>query len=71
MIILKPRTEEERRADVMRMRVVDDTFFDRFIEDPGACEELIQVVLGNPKLRIKEEMLAAQKTIHFVANRSV
>lgn len=63
--------DEERRAAVMRMRVIDDTFFERYIDDPGACEELVQTALDNPQIHIKSETLAPQKSIHFVANRSV
>ena len=47
------------------------SFFERFIADPGACEELIQTVLDNPQIRIKPETLASQKSVHFVSNRSV
>ncbi len=67
----KIKNEKQRREAVMRMRVVDDTFFESFIADPGACEELLQVVLEEPKLRIKSETLVPQKSIHFVANRSI
>lgn len=67
----KLTTDAERREKVMQMRVIDDTFFERYIADPGACEELVQTVLDNPKIRIKSETLDAQKSIHFVANRSV
>lgn len=67
----KATDDEQRRAAVMRMRVVDDTFFERFIDDPGACEELIQTVLDNPRIRIKPETLVPQKSVHFVANHSV
>lgn len=65
------RTAAERRTAVMGMRVIDDTFFERYIDDPGACEELIQTVLGNPRLRIRSETLVPQKSVHFVTNRSV
>jgi predicted transposase/invertase (TIGR01784 family) len=65
------KREEERQNIVMNLCFIDDVLFEKYAEDPMACEELLQTVLGNPDLRIKPETLVPQKDVRFVANRSV
>ena len=51
------------------MTVMDDTFFHKLVEDKGFCEELLQVVLANPNIRLVEA--TAQKSLRNVKGRSV
>ena len=68
----KPRkTVDEVRQIVLSRRGIDDVFFECLVSDPGMCEELLQVVLQNPKLRIKPETLCPQKDFRYLANRSI
>ena len=67
-----PRSADaERRECVMKLCVMDDIFFERYIQDADACEELIQTVLDNPKLCIKRGSLEVQKSIKLIGNRSI
>lgn len=68
----KPRrTSDEIRRLVMDLRLIDDVFFERFALDAKAVEEMLQVILETPALRIKPETLAPQKSIGNIAKRSV
>lgn len=68
----KPRkTEEEQLRIVAGLRPIDDGFFEMMIQDPGTCEELLQVFLENPALRIKKDTVVGQKSIRIVGKRSV
>ena len=51
------------------MTVMDDTFFHKLVEDKDFCEELLQVVLANPNIRLVEA--TAQKSLRNVKGRSV
>ena len=65
------RTDEEVAELVAGLKGISDVFFERLINDPGVCEEFLQTVLEMPRLRIKPETLVPQKSIKFIANRSV
>ena len=65
------RTDEEVAELVAGLKGISDVFFERLINDPGVCEEFLQTVLEKPRLRIKPETLVPQKSIKFIANRSV
>lgn len=68
----RPRKTEERQLEIVRqLRPIDDCFFEVMMEDPDACEELLQVVLGNPLLRIKKETVSGQKSIRIIGKRSI
>ena len=68
----KPRkSDEEKRAIVMAYRPIDDAFFEKVVEDPKVLEEMLQVFLDNPKLRIKPETVVAQKSIRNLQGRSI
>lgn len=68
----KKRTpSEETLRIILAARVIDDFFFEKVIESPEVCEELLQVVLENPNLRIKRETLVAQKSFRNLQGRSV
>lgn len=65
------KTEAEQLEIVAKLRPIDDVFFEKLMEDPDACEEILQVIMENPKLRIKRETLSGQKSIKHLINRSI
>lgn len=68
----KPRkTSVEQLKLISKLRLIDDVFFEKLMEDPEACEELLQVIMDNPKLRIKKDTVTGQKSIRIVGKRSI
>ena len=65
------RSEDEKLEIVKGLRLIDDTLFEAFISDGDACEELLQVILDNPGLRIDRSTLVPQKTFSIQQGRSV
>lgn len=65
------RTDDEKLQIVLSLRAIDDVFFEKLMEDPDVCQEILQVILENSKLRIKKETLVAQKSVRNLAGRSV
>lgn len=46
------KTLEEQMALVQSLNVIDDIFFHKIAEDPEVCEEILQIILENPKLKV-------------------
>lgn len=67
----KRKSDDVARKIVNKMNLVDDLLFEELIGDGDACEELLQVVLENSKLRIDKSTLVPQKKVSFLVNRSV
>ena len=65
------KTDEEVMQIIRNLRLIDDVLFEKFMEDSAACEELLQVILENPQLKVKSETLVAQKSLRNLAKRSV
>lgn len=65
------RLEDEKLEIVKGLRLIDDALFEAFISDGDACEELLQVILDNPGLRIDRSTLVPQKTFSIQQGRSV
>ena len=65
------KTDEEVLEIIKNLRLIDDVLFEKFMEDYEACEELLQVILENPQLKVKPETLVAQKSLRNLAKRSV
>ena len=65
------KTDDEVMQIIKNLRLIDDVLFEKFMEDPAACEELLQVILENPQLKVKPETLVAQKSLRNLAKRSV
>lgn len=65
------KTDKETIDLVASFKGINDVFFEALVEDPGMCEELLQVLLDNPRLHIKPETLKPQYDVKFIANRSV
>ena len=55
------KTDEEVIQIIRNLRLIDDVLFEKFMEDAVACEELLQVILENSRLKVKPETLVAQK----------
>lgn len=64
------KTTKEQEQLITRLCLIDDTFFETFAKDPDAVEELLQIFLENPKLKIKRETLKPQKGIHVVGRQA-
>jgi hypothetical protein len=68
----KPRkTEEEKLNVIAGLRMIDDTLFETFIEDATAFEEILQVLLENPDLRLKSQTLVGQKRFSIQKGRAI
>ena len=73
----KRKSKKDRKTDgevleiIKNLRLIDDVLFEKFMEDSAACEELLQVILENPQLKVKPETLVAQKSLRNLAKRSV
>ena len=65
------KTDDEVMQIIRNLRLIDDVLFEKFMEDYAACEELLQVILENPQLKVKPETLVAQKSLRNLAKRSV
>jgi len=63
------RSFSEKKACVAKFNLTDDTFFRKVVEDTGACEEMLQIILGMPDLRIVEN--EPQYQLHNINDRSV
>ena len=69
----KEKTKKDRKTDdevlqiIKNLRLIDDVLFEKFMEDYEACEELLQVILENPQLKVKPETLVAQKSLRNLA----
>jgi len=63
------RPFSEKKACVAKFNLTDDTFFRKVVEDTGACEEMLQIILDMPNLRIVEN--EPQYQLHNIDDRSV
>lgn len=65
-------TEEkmkELNPIVQQLRLIDDIFFEKVMEDRETCEEVIRVIMESPELCIKE--VHPQEPVHNLQGRSV
>ena len=46
------KTLDEQMALVQSLNVIDDIFFHKIAEDPEVCEEILQIILEKPKLKV-------------------
>lgn len=60
---------KEKIARVQKFRPIDDIFFEVLAQDPGVCEEILQTILDDPRLKVIE--LITQKSIKNLYGRSV
>lgn len=66
---MKKEKNLELRQLVEELRLIDDTFFEKVMEDRETCEEVIRVIMEDPKLSVKE--VNPQEPIHNLQGRSV
>ncbi|MDE6566311.1 MAG: Rpn family recombination-promoting nuclease/putative transposase [Lachnospiraceae bacterium] len=60
---------EELRVLVSKLRLIDDTFFEKVMEDRETCEEVVRVIMEDPGLSIKA--VKPQESVHNLQGRSV
>lgn len=65
------KTDEEKEKIVEQLVIMDDTMFEAMCQSPDFVEELLQVVLNEPRLRINPDTLVAQKSIKNLRGRSI
>jgi hypothetical protein len=46
------KTYEEQKAFISQLNIMDDIFFHKIAEDIGVCEEMLQIILENPKIKV-------------------
>ncbi len=46
------QTSTEQQALIKQLNVIDDVFFHKIIEDKAVCEEILQILLQKPKLKV-------------------
>ncbi len=46
------KTQTEHMALVQSLNVIDDILFHKIAEDPEVCEEILQIILEEPRLRV-------------------
>lgn len=60
---------DELRPLVEQLRLIDDTFFEKVMEDKDVCEEVIRIIMEDPGLSIRE--VNPQESVHNLQGRSV
>lgn len=60
---------EKNRERILRFRPIDDTFFEKLVEDREVCEELLRIILNNDRLKVIS--VTPQKGINNLQGRSV
>ena len=46
------QTYEEQKAEIASLNMIDDQFFQEVVQDPEICEEILQIVLQMPDLKV-------------------
>ncbi len=54
-------TAEEKIARAREFRLIDDVFFEVFAEDKEACQEILQVILGEDELTVFDVVVQSSK----------
>ncbi len=63
------RTSNEQRALIQQMNIMDDVFFQKIAEDEEVCEEILQILLQKPELRVIESQ--TQRFLRNIGAHSV
>jgi predicted transposase/invertase (TIGR01784 family) len=63
------KTFEEQKAFVSKLNVIDDIFFQKMADDKEVCEEMLQIILKNPKLKVVESQ--TQRYLRNMGTHSV
>ena len=67
----KRQSDEEKRQIVASLELIDDAMFEAMCESPEFIEEILQVILEKPDLRIDYNSVVPQKSIKNLKGRSV
>lgn len=54
-------TTEEKLVAIREFRPIDDVFFEPLAQEPGVCEEILQTILEDKKLKVIEIITQASK----------
>ena len=58
-------SNKEKLKIIQRLRPIDDIFFEAIAEDPEVCEEILRVILEDPKLTVLEVITqSSEKNIY-------
>lgn len=63
------RTDKERQELIRSLNIMDDIFFQKIVEDKEVCEEILQVILQKPRLKVVEAQ--TQKFLRNIGTHSV
>lgn len=63
------QTFEEKQAFVQSLNMIDDVFFFKMVEDRDVCEEMLQVLLSMPTLRVVKH--EPQRVLRNIGNKGV
>lgn len=48
------QTSREQQELIQQMNLMDDVFFQKVAEDKAVCEEILQIILQKPDLKVIE-----------------
>jgi len=60
---------EEQKARIARLNLMDDGFFQKIVQDPEICEEILQILLQMPGLKVLSNQI--ERNIPIPAAKSV
>lgn len=63
------QTDKERQELIRSLNIIDDIFFQKIAEDKEVCEEILQVILQKPKLKVVEAQ--TQRFLRNIGSHSV
>ena len=66
---VKLQTDKERQELIRSLNIMDDIFFQKIVEDKEVCEEILQVILQKPRLKVVEAQ--TQKFLRNIGTHSV
>ena len=65
IIFMQKFSNEEKLKVIQHLRPIDDIFFEAIAEDPEVCEEILRVILEDPKLTVLEVITqSSEKNIY-------
>ncbi len=65
----KEETFESKKARVSRFNAIDDTFLQKLLEDKGACEDIIRIILDDDSIEVVDNKV--QASIKNIVGHSV
>ena len=62
-------TYEEQKANIARLNLMDNGFFQKVMQDPEICEEMLRILLQMPDLKVISNQI--ERNIPNLANKAV